>query len=100
MTTLEPTDTSPQDSTPQPVQDNNVSNKQPIPQGVIKRLSLYSRILQQLDREKVEKVSSTELGRLLELNSSQVRKDLAHFGQFGVPGFGYPVKELRHNIKV
>ncbi len=100
MTTLEPTDTPPQDSAPQSFQENSVSTKPTIPQGVIKRLSLYSRILQQLDREKVEKVSSTELGRLLELNSSQVRKDLAHFGQFGVPGFGYPVKELRHNIKV
>ncbi|MEQ8819117.1 MAG: redox-sensing transcriptional repressor Rex [Sumerlaeia bacterium] len=70
-----------------------------IPKAVIKRLSLYSRVLQHLERDKVEKVSSTELGRQLGLNSAQVRKDLAYFGQFGVPGFGYPVRELRQNIK-
>jgi redox-sensing transcriptional repressor len=75
------------------------SGKKVIPPAVIKRLSLYSRALYALDRDKVEKVSSTDLAKMLELNSSQVRKDLAHFGQFGVPGFGYPVKELRQNLK-
>jgi len=70
-----------------------------IPPAVVKRLSLYSRILADLERSKVEKVSSSELARLLDLNSAQVRKDLAYFGQFGVPGFGYPVMDLRRNIK-
>jgi redox-sensing transcriptional repressor len=70
-----------------------------IPKAVIKRLSLYSRVLQQLERDKVEKVSSTDLGLHLGVNSAQVRKDLAYFGQFGVPGFGYPVRELRRHIK-
>jgi len=70
-----------------------------IPGAVIKRLSLYSRALQTLERNKVEKVSSTELAKELGLNSAQVRKDLAYFGQFGVPGFGYPVEDLRKNLR-
>lgn len=70
-----------------------------VPSAVIKRLSLYSRVLNDLERQNVEKVSSTELGRQLGFNSAQVRKDLAYFGQFGVPGFGYPVVELRRHIK-
>jgi redox-sensing transcriptional repressor len=70
-----------------------------IPKAVIKRLSLYSRVLQNLEIAQREKVSSRELAAQLGLNSAQVRKDLAHFGQFGVPGLGYYVADLRRNIK-
>ena len=82
-----------------PKSGDPASAERKIPKAVIKRLSLYSRALQTLERDKVEKVSSTELGEALGLNSAQVRKDLAYFGQFGVPGFGYPVVELRERIK-
>lgn len=70
-----------------------------IPKAVIKRLSLYSRILQNLEILDREKVSSRELAQHLGLNSAQVRKDLAYFGQFGVPGLGYYVSDLRKRIK-
>jgi redox-sensing transcriptional repressor len=70
-----------------------------IPKAVIKRLSLYSRVLQNLEILDREKVSSRELAARLGLNSAQVRKDLAYFGQFGVPGLGYYVGDLRRNIK-
>lgn len=69
------------------------------PTAVVKRLSLYSRVLQGLERDKVEKVSSNALAVLLGLNSAQVRKDLATFGEFGVPGFGYRVADLRRELK-
>ena len=75
---------------------NNINK---IPKAVIKRLSLYSRVLQNLEIKNIHKVSSKDLGDLLGINSSQVRKDLAYFGQFGVPGFGYYVSELRTKIK-
>ena len=65
----------------------------------MKRLSLYARVLQSLEFEKIGKVSSAELARRLGLNSAQVRKDLAFFGQFGVPGFGYHVADLRSEIR-
>ncbi|MBI1292678.1 redox-sensing transcriptional repressor Rex [bacterium] len=67
--------------------------------AVVKRLSLYSRVLQAMEFDGQDKVSSADLARRLGLNSSQVRKDLAIFGQFGVPGFGYPVMELRREIR-
>lgn len=70
-----------------------------IPNAVIKRLSLYARVLQGLEYEHIEKVSSAELARRLGLNSAQVRKDLAFFGQFGVPGFGYYVSDLRKEVR-
>lgn len=72
---------------------------QKIPKAVIKRLSLYSRELQKLSISGVEKISSKELGDALGLNSAQVRKDLAYFGQFGVPGLGYYVEDLRTRLK-
>lgn len=70
-----------------------------IPKAVVKRLSLYSRVLTDLEMNNVEKISSQELAYHLGLNSAQVRKDLAYFGQFGVPGFGYYVSDLRANLK-
>ena len=72
---------------------------QKIPKAVIKRLSLYSRVLQKFSISGLEKISSKELGDALGLNSAQVRKDLAYFGQFGVPGLGYYVEDLRSKIK-
>ena len=70
-----------------------------IPPAVVRRLSLYSRVLTALEMNNVEKISSKELAEHLGLNSAQVRKDLAYFGQFGVPGFGYYVSDLRSNLK-
>ena len=70
-----------------------------IPKAVIKRLSLYSRILQNLAMKNITKVSSKELSEYLGQNPAQVRKDLAYFGQFGIPGVGYYVADLRAQIK-
>ncbi len=71
----------------------------PIPEATIKRLPLYARALQLLEAQRAEKVSSAELARPLGLNSAQVRKDLALFGQFGTPGFGYQVTGLRRELR-
>ena len=78
---------------------NRTSGDRKIPKAVIKRLSLYSRVLQAMEMRSVEKISSMELGEKLGLNPAQVRKDLAYFGQFGVRGVGYYVAELRKSIK-
>jgi redox-sensing transcriptional repressor len=85
-------------SQPSAAHDENDRNRR-TPTAVVKRLSLYSRVLQALERDKVEKVSSSALARLLGLNSAQVRKDLATFGEFGVPGFGYRVADLRRELR-
>ena len=65
------------------------------PKAAIARLSLYLRQLEALERDGQTTVASKQLGRLLGLSDAQVRKDLAHFGQFGYPGVGYRVGELQ-----
>ena len=70
----------------------------PIPEVVILRLPLYSRVLAELEERGEEVVSSQTLGRLLHSTPAQIRKDLAYFGEFGVRGVGYYVTELRRHL--
>jgi len=70
-----------------------------IPEMTVRRLSVYSRCLQQLEEDGVKTISSQELAERFSLNSAQVRKDLAYFGEFGVRGIGYYVKELRRHLR-
>ncbi|PYM31271.1 MAG: redox-sensing transcriptional repressor Rex [Candidatus Rokuibacteriota bacterium] len=58
-----------------------------IPEMTIRRLSIYTRCLLQLEEDGVKTVSSQELAERFNLNSAQVRKDLAYFGEFGVRGW-------------
>ena len=44
-------------------------------------------------------VSSQELAERFNLNSAQVRKDLAYFGEFGVRGIGYYVAGLKAELQ-
>ncbi|MDX2436570.1 MAG: redox-sensing transcriptional repressor Rex [Acidobacteriota bacterium] len=64
----------------------------------ISRLSIYLRCVDQLVELGVETVSSQDLAKRFNLNSAQIRKDLAYFGEFGVRGVGYNVRELRQYI--
>jgi redox-sensing transcriptional repressor len=64
----------------------------------ISRLSIYLRCVEQLLDAGSETVSSQELADRFNLNSAQIRKDLAYFGEFGVRGVGYNVRELRQYI--
>lgn len=61
---------------------------------MVSRLSLYLRELQHLIATGKETTSSSQLGRRLGFTDAQVRKDLAHFGNFGHPGIGYRCDEL------
>jgi hypothetical protein len=61
----------------------------------IRRLSVYTRCLLQLEEDGVSTISSQELAERFNLNSAQVRKDLAYFGEFGVRGIGYYVSGLK-----
>jgi redox-sensing transcriptional repressor len=64
----------------------------------INRLSVYLRCLQQLEGEAVTTVSSQELADRFHLNSAQIRKDLAYFGEFGIRGVGYNAAQLREHL--
>ena len=66
---------------------------------VIRRLPIYLRYLNELNKQNVQTVSSNELGLKLELNPAQIRKDLAYFGDFGKKGIGYDVLYLIEKIR-
>lgn len=70
-----------------------------IPKKAIYRLSIYYRCLQRLKENEVETVSSDALARAAGVKPSQLRKDLAYFGQFGTRGLGYPVEALATTIR-
>jgi redox-sensing transcriptional repressor len=70
-----------------------------IPEMTIRRLSVYTRCLLQLEEDGVKAVSSQELAERFNLNSAQVRKDLAYFGEFGVRGIGYYVSGLKAELQ-
>jgi redox-sensing transcriptional repressor len=70
-----------------------------IPRPTIERLALYSRPLETLQESGTPVVSSERLAALCGVNSAQVRKDLAYFGEFGVRGVGYDVNDLLRGIK-
>lgn len=63
------------------------------------RLSLYLRCLNTLSAEGARTISSQELATRFDLNSAQIRKDLAHFGELGIRGVGYDVERLRSHIR-
>ena len=62
------------------------------------RMSIYLRCLNELTAEGAKTVSSEKLAERFHLNSAQIRKDLAYFGEFGVRGVGYYVEDLREHL--
>ena len=65
-----------------------------IPRAVVRRISFYLRQLERLQQEGGATTSSAQLGEAIGASGSQVRKDLACFGQFGRRGVGYEVRRL------
>ena len=72
---------------------------EPVSELTTNRLSVYLRCLNALDAEGVRTISSQALAEQFHLNAAQIRKDLANFGEFGVRGVGYYVKELRTHLR-
>ncbi len=63
------------------------------------RLSVYLRSLNELEVAGVKTISSQALAEQFHLNAAQIRKDLAYFGEFGVRGVGYFVRDLKRNLR-
>ena len=72
---------------------------EPVSELTTNRLSVYLRCLNALDGAGVRTISSQALAEQFLLNAAQIRKDLAYFGEFGVRGIGYYVKELRRHLR-
>jgi redox-sensing transcriptional repressor len=63
------------------------------------RLSVYLRCLNALEEAGVRTISSQALAEQFHLNAAQIRKDLAYFGEFGVRGVGYYVRDLKRHLR-
>ncbi len=75
------------------------NTKTRIPEATVNRLSKYARILEQAQYEGAELIASADLAQRCGFKPAQIRKDLAYFGEFGVRGKGYYIKELKDNLK-
>lgn len=70
-----------------------------ISEAVVRRLPIYLRYLSYLQQVGVTTVSSQQMGKNLDVNPAQIRKDLAAFGDFGKKGIGYEVHYLVEKIR-
>ncbi|MGN0352215.1 MAG: redox-sensing transcriptional repressor Rex [Roseburia sp.] len=69
-----------------------------ISQAVIRRMPRYYRYLGELLDDGVERISSNDLSKRMNVTASQIRQDLNNFGGFGQQGYGYNVKFLYEEI--
>ena len=69
-----------------------------ISRAVISRLPRYYRYLGDLLEAGVERISSNDLSKKMQVTASQIRQDLNNFGGFGQQGYGYNVKYLYTEI--
>ncbi|HXG55858.1 MAG TPA: redox-sensing transcriptional repressor Rex [Vicinamibacterales bacterium] len=83
----------------EPAHASSRESAEPVSELTTNRLSVYLRCLNALDATGVRTVSSQALAEQFHLNAAQIRKDLAYFGEFGVRGVGYYVKELRRHLR-
>jgi redox-sensing transcriptional repressor len=70
-----------------------------IADSTVRRLSMYLRLLEDLEASGRLTISSDELAKQGGTTSAQVRKDLSFFGSFGKRGLGYSVPELTAQLR-
>lgn len=73
-------------------------DKDAISEFTTERVSVYLRCLTILEAAGVQTISSRDLADRFHLNSAQIRKDLACFGELGIRGVGYIVSDLRRHL--
>ncbi|MCF0150305.1 MAG: redox-sensing transcriptional repressor Rex [Firmicutes bacterium] len=73
--------------------------EQKISNAVIRRLPRYQRVLEELEKRGMTRISSRELSDTTGYTASQIRQDLNHFGGFGQQGYGYNITDLRLAIE-
>jgi len=75
-----------------------VSELEEVSPLTLNRLSFYLRCLRHLQELGIKRISSQEMARRYHLSATQIRKDLAQFGEFGIRGVGYEVDELADHL--
>jgi redox-sensing transcriptional repressor len=76
----------------------NASELEEVSPLTLNRLSFYLRCLRHLQELGVSRVSSQEMAQRYHLSATQIRKDLAQFGEFGIRGVGYDVDALADHL--
>lgn len=74
-------------------------NKKKFSDKVINRLTLYHCILTDYIVQNIEFISSPQISNLLNIDDSQVRKDISLLNNVGKCRVGYIVKDLKKNIE-
>jgi redox-sensing transcriptional repressor len=69
-----------------------------IPTPTIERLCSIYHILEQLEENKTDAVSSVELGKQLGINANSIRKDISFIGDIGNCRAGYSVSKLKSHL--
>lgn len=70
-----------------------------VAEPTVERLIQYYRLLLQMKEEERKVISSLQIGEILGIKASQVRKDLSYFGEIGKRGVGYHVNRLCLHIE-
>ncbi|RYL87870.1 redox-sensing transcriptional repressor Rex [Sporolactobacillus sp. THM7-4] len=65
-----------------------------VPQATAERLPLYYRSLQHLASLGKTRISSSEFGEIVQVDSTTIRKDFSYFGALGRKGYGYNIQHL------
>ena len=71
-----------------------------VSEKVIKRLTLYHFILSEYEQSGLEFISSPRIAELLNIDNSQIRKDIRLVDHVGKCKIGYEVKALKESIEV
>jgi redox-sensing transcriptional repressor len=82
---------------------NNLDEKgklrtEKISDSTIRRLSIYYRTLNRMEKQDIKRTTSMELADIEGISPVMVRKDLSFFGTFGCRGVGYEVHSLKSEL--
>ena len=75
------------------------SGESNIPEQTLRRIPMYHQILSEMERKRVQYISSKQLARYFQVDDTQVRKDVAIIGYKGKPKSGYSVTGLKNAIE-
>jgi redox-sensing transcriptional repressor len=86
------------------MKDSSVMDKKERPKmekiadSTIRRLSIYYRTLNVMEKQNIKLTTSMELAEIEGIFPAMVRKDLSYFGTFGCRGVGYDVQNLKTEL--
>ena len=78
--------------------DIKTNSKTLLPEPTLRRLPWYLAYVQLLDNQHVEYVSSTQIAKEINVDASQIAKDLSFLNIKGKTRIGYEVKELTKEL--